>query len=1602
MITKPLLRRNIYLAKIQLCSYFAAAVFFLLPCGASAQDHPWTPSPAFLDTLRSWNPSSARALRFDVHTDGLLRIDGAWLRAAGTDPATLIPSQIKLVRLGKEIPLVRQGLEDGSFDDGDYLVFFGERPYDGPYRLLPAPDGPYPERLYRYADSTAYWLLLDGDPAAILPTRPFLSPASNDTLDWLYQTVHIEEDRNFTVFGANIDRVNSFGWSAEKTWIQAILARESALTLPFVLPVLQEGEPAYYTIKLAGYQGEPAVSPNHSVRLRVGTAEPRDSIQFDPGEQVLFAGVIPPGELTEGANDLRIESVPRVARYSAVAFDWADLDYPCRLDADNGVLKFHDLQRAPEGKHLLALQGFTSPDLLTLSRRGGSWAKLEPRVVADGAGGYTLLLCDTLTEHLTIVASEIGRIPAAPIGRLHSGSDPLARSADYLILTHGSLLPAASSYASFIAGEYGVSTAVVDVKDVYDAFSYGMFNPEALRLYLRTLSRLGRAPRFLFLAGDANIDYKRLTGSFRENLVPSYGNPASDCALASFDEDGTAQEFPVGRLPVRLGSELEAYQQRHQKYRDTEPDIWNKTSIHFSGGEYYENDTELSYYRNINLDLIENLVRPAPFAGRATHFYKTAEPPSDFGPVSEQFVRDRIAEGGLFISYVGHSATTTWDNSISDPAQLANASGRGSLITDFGCSSARFAEPDVASFAEKCVVPVNAQAIAYIGNAAFGYRASSASFPRIFYRQLLQDGIHDLGEAHRRARKELLDTYGRNQANLNAVTMSTLIGDPIFTLAIAELPDFTFPENAVQPLNELLTDAVDTLRFKVAVENTGRGENGSLGMSVTLLEGSETLSAFSIVFPFPLLLDTITVAVPSPRRAGSFQLQLVLDPESRIEESREDNNTVSTSVLLLSSQFAVANAFPALSSGDWSKIRLLNPVTAADAIQGVLWEFDRDNSFSSTVSVQGAYGDVLSSIALPAAVQSGTPYFWRVNAIPETGSLASRHLLHSRGVDGVVFADSVSFSLCTASHLRLVDGAEHLLASQRALRVSSAGALAGNTASILIDGEEVLPYPGLDGYGVVVIDSVSFEITAVRIFTTRSSAAEADSLSAFLSSINGGHLVAIATAGDPRPNVDRFAPQIQRMGSAFITQLDDRGSWSLIGHPGAATGSVAEINLGRLVGRAVLDSTIIALPPVGTLRTPVIGPVHAWKQLRMQGEYLEGNLEARVLAIRTGAQDSLLIRSSDTLVDLQGIDAASFAAIRVEIDLKQQSLNENPVLRAVDLSLQYLPELAMNYQSVKLDRDSLEIGASPALRLGVVNAGESPAPPTTVQMRLVNASNALIESQAISLPSLRFLDRSDTLIHFSSLQAPGRYRLTVEVDPAHSIREQYRENNLFQLGFTVRGDTSSPELTLQIDGADPFDGDYVAARPEVLLSLLPGNGIPVTDPILFHFAVDDVTIPSSDPRVQFDAGAPGRAAQFRVSLELSNGEHVFRWNAVDMLGNPAFPEDRTVRVIVDADTRILQIYPYPSPFTESTDITFMLSGDNAPQEGELRFYTVAGRRIRNIGVPPGTLRIGFNTIRWDGRDEDGDECANGVYFYKLLVRSDDGDLEYVGRVARIR
>jgi hypothetical protein len=76
-----------------------------------------------------------------------------------------------------------------------------------------------------------------------------------------------------------------------------------------------------------------------------------------------------------------------------------------------------------------------------------------------------------------------------------------------------------------------------------------------------------------------------------------------------------------------------------------------------------------------------------------------------------------------------------------------------------------------------------------------------------------------------------------------------------------------------------------------------------------------------------------------------------------------------------------------------------------------------------------------------------------------------------------------------------------------------------------------------------------------------------------------------------------------------------------------------------------------------------------------------------------------------------------------------------------------------------------------------------------------------------------------------------------------------------------------------------------------------------------------------------------------------------------------------------------QITAYPSPFEETTGFSFVLSRAATVR---IRVFTVAGRLINTLepdGVPD------YNYIPWDGRDEDSENIANGVYLYQITARS---------------
>ncbi len=98
------------------------------------------------------------------------------------------------------------------------------------------------------------------------------------------------------------------------------------------------------------------------------------------------------------------------------------------------------------------------------------------------------------------------------------------------------------------------------------------------------------------------------------------------------------------------------------------------------------------------------------------------------------------------------------------------------------------------------------------------------------------------------------------------------------------------------------------------------------------------------------------------------------------------------------------------------------------------------------------------------------------------------------------------------------------------------------------------------------------------------------------------------------------------------------------------------------------------------------------------------------------------------------------------------------------------------------------------------------------------------------------------------------------------------------------------------------------------------------------------------------------------------------------------------------DVALSDVFNFPNPFTTDTRFLYRLNG--AARSARVQVFTLRGQKIFEAG---GTARPGENAIAWDGRDMDGDEVANGVYFYKLEVETEGGrKLSRIERIARIR
>lgn len=196
--------------------------------------------------------------------------------------------------------------------------------------------------------------------------------------------------------------------------------------------------------------------------------------------------------------------------------------------------------------------------------------------------------------------------------------------------------------------------------------------------------------------------------------------------------------------------------------------------------------------------------------------------------------------------------------------------------------------------------------------------------------------------------------------------------------------------------------------------------------------------------------------------------------------------------------------------------------------------------------------------------------------------------------------------------------------------------------------------------------------------------------------------------------------------------------------------------------------------------------------------------------------------------------------------------------------------------------------------------------------------------------------------------------------------------------------------TLQAYFGDPsfVPGDYVSTRPTLHVEISDSlSGVNTAGDIGHQILLTiDEDFANSKDITEFFTYNEGSYTTGKLSytiLDMPIGEHTLQVKAWDNSNNSSIIETHFV-VIDDSELSVRNALNYPNPMEDESTFRYELSQD---AQVSIKIYTVAGRLIKKFEPMPG--RVGYNIFpqSWDGRDENGDPVANGVYLYKISAKS---------------
>jgi len=800
--------------------------------------------------------------RIGVAKNGIYRLDRSDLQELGVDVNVLNPQSLNIYgNAYGQLPyenaierpddlllndIVLVGGEDESFDEDDYILFYGKEPHSWVYNN---DEGVFDHHKHDFVDTTYYFIGINtGD----LPARVGNISSSGSSPN---QIVESFDDYRFH----EVDRENMIKsgreWYGEKFDVQTTYVFSGdEFTFPNLIPSEE-------TVVRANLLSRSTAS-GATFQMNLGGVEATDFIS-----STCTSVTCPFGR--SGDIEIRSENVSPamsiVLNYQRNSpsdngwLNWININARRQLKMAGAQLVFRDIRSVGPGN----VSQFNLTNAGSVDEVWDVTDPTKPKSVQFNRTGDLItfnLQTQELREFIAFSGGFLspGLFGSVPNQNLHAlgTEEPI----DMIIVSPSQFLDRAEELAE-IHRTYPpapLNVEVIELQDIYNEFSSGMRDITAIKWLMKMLfDRAGgnedMMPRYLTLFGDGSYDNRNFTQG-NTNFIPTYQSENSLSPATSYvsddyfgflsDDEGEGRldqmDIAVGRLVVKSNSEATSVINKIRRYMSREP-------IAFDGGcvNCGNNILNRGSWRNVialvaddedsnshmsNSNTIANLINESTRDFNIERIFSDAfqqiiTPGGARYPDVNQAIDRRVRNGAFLINYIGHGGELGWaQERILNVPTILNWSNTKNLpvFLTATCEFSRFDDPLRTSAGEYVLLNGNGGGIALMTTTRLVYSGPNFVITSNFYESLLNRPENEettrLGDISRETKNNAVSSGSTNHRNFS------LIGDPGLPLA--------FPEHRINvtSITDTLGNPVDTLKALGIARVTGNVtfENGNV------------------------------------------------------------------------------------------------------------------------------------------------------------------------------------------------------------------------------------------------------------------------------------------------------------------------------------------------------------------------------------------------------------------------------------------------------------------------------------------------------------------------------------------------------------------------------------------------------------------------------------------------------------------------------------------------------------------------------------------------------------------------------------------------------